>query len=1120
VAKAELTQTLQHLRQVAAQRCDGGLSDAALLERFAASRDEAAFEVLVWRHGPLVLGVCRRALGNQHDAEDAVQATFLALARQAASIARRASLAAWLSRVAYRAALRARRRVRKHGREPLPPEDLPAPPLPDHVAFQEIRLALDEELQRLPEKYRVPLVLSYLQGLTNKEVARQVGCPIGTVFTRLARGRELLLSRLTRRGLTLSAAALAVLLEGSAAAAALPASFVKTTTLAAAAFAAGQGTSAVLSPGAIGLAEEVLHVGAVNKFRTITAVGLLLAVATAGLFAIGVQPAEQAKTQPGAAAAPPARLDRFGDPLPDGAVARLGSARLRHAELASYVCLPGGKVVLTAGTDGVLRFWDLATGRQVRVRPLEGKNGPGEVLTLSPDGKTLAAVHQGKLVFWEVESGKEVKVLPAPKSRAVYLRFSPDGKILAVARNDWHVSFWDWQAEKERQVKLSVFPARGVQISMNSTFHGSFSPDGKWFVAGAHQLQPLGVFDVASGREVRRFTAHALTSTFSPDSKRLAVCSTEPDKRGRQTVIRLLELATGKEIKRFPLGTERWYFSLAFSPDGKALACGFSDDGFVMDCSTGRVLYHLKESPARLSFSRDGKTLLASSGQRVRLWDAATGKERHDFPGEFQSSLATALSPDGRLLAAAAWHDREVSLWDPRSGRLVHRLPLKGEGMYVRSLSFVAGGKTLVAAHFQGLLQFWDVATGKEQRTAQLADLDPPNRRQGYFYHLHVSSDGKHVSTLERVLTRPGWSTRLGYRETATGKLLQHLPLPGEVRQAAWRADGKDVILPLPDGLTRVEVDSGRVRFRVAAATGPLIAATLDHRLFAAPLRATPDTVGVWETITGQEVTTLAVGQVAHLALAADDRSLVTTDEKFLRVWDLATGKERRRWALPVAMTNTWGETFVRQLRLFPDGRRAFTALADGTALIWDLSPALRGAAPLVKAPGQKELSAWWADLQGADAGRAYAAVWRLAEVPEQTVPFLRQQLRPASLNAELVRKHIADLDSDSFAVREKAYKSLEKLGSAVVPALRQALENKPSLEVRTRLQRLLERADRLPLSSEVLRQLRALQVLERIASKEARQLLAELARGAAHAPQTQQARAALERLSLRPVRP
>src|SRR5262249_20696268 len=154
------------------------------------------------------------------------------------------------------------------------------------------------------------------------------------------------------------------------------------------------------------------------------------------------------------------------------------------------------------------------------------------------------------------------------------------------------------------------------------------------------------------------------------------------------------------------LGTDESYFSLAYSPDGKTLACGLSDRSLVLDAGTGRLLYRLTGRPLSLSFSRDGKTLLGSSGQRLRLWDAATGRERHEQAGEFRANLTTALSPDGRLLAAAGWMDRAVNVWDTSRGRLLRQLPLKGEERYARNLSFSADGKTLGAAHHRGLLQF------------------------------------------------------------------------------------------------------------------------------------------------------------------------------------------------------------------------------------------------------------------------------------------------------------------------------------------------------------------------------------------------------------------------------
>src|SRR5262249_11379095 len=154
-----------------------GVPDTDLLERFAAVRDEAAFELLAWRHGPMVLGVCRRVLGDFHEAEDAFQATFLVLARKAASAARHRSAGGWLHTVAYRVALRARaRRAARTARErPLgePPPDAALDPAGE-AARREVRRVIDEEVNRLPEKYRTPFVLFHLEGRGSAEVAREL----------------------------------------------------------------------------------------------------------------------------------------------------------------------------------------------------------------------------------------------------------------------------------------------------------------------------------------------------------------------------------------------------------------------------------------------------------------------------------------------------------------------------------------------------------------------------------------------------------------------------------------------------------------------------------------------------------------------------------------------------------------------------------------------------------------------------------------------------------------------------------------------------------------------------------------------------------------------------------
>lgn len=174
-----------------------GVSDSELLRRFADARDEAAFELLVWRHGGMVLGTCRRVLGRSADADDAFQATFLALARKAGAVRRGESLPGWLHRVALRAALRLRAAGQHTLAEAIPLTEVAAPaePLPDDTAA-----VLDEEIGRLPHKLRVAFVLCALEERTDSEAAELLGCPKGTVLSRLARARERLRLRLTRRG--------------------------------------------------------------------------------------------------------------------------------------------------------------------------------------------------------------------------------------------------------------------------------------------------------------------------------------------------------------------------------------------------------------------------------------------------------------------------------------------------------------------------------------------------------------------------------------------------------------------------------------------------------------------------------------------------------------------------------------------------------------------------------------------------------------------------------------------------------------------------------------------------------------------------------------------------------
>src|SRR5262245_60248500 len=270
------------LRPLSPLRPPSDGSDAHLLDRFVRCRDAGAFAALMERHGPMVLGVCRRVLRDAQDADDAFQATFLVLIRKAAGLRRPELLGNWLYGVAYRIALQARAAAR---RRPVPErqvEDVPAAEPVDEKVWDELRPVLDEEVNRLPEKYRAPVVLCYLEGKTYTEAARALGWPEGTVSGRLARAREKLRRRLALRGLTLSAAALGTILcqQGSAA---VPAALAQATLKGVLLTASGQAAAGLLSAQAVALSQGALRVALAVKLKVLT-----VALVAAGLVGVGV----------------------------------------------------------------------------------------------------------------------------------------------------------------------------------------------------------------------------------------------------------------------------------------------------------------------------------------------------------------------------------------------------------------------------------------------------------------------------------------------------------------------------------------------------------------------------------------------------------------------------------------------------------------------------------------------------------------------------------------------------------------------------------------------------------------------------------------------------------------
>ena len=276
-----LAPLVQLLRQFRLQR-GGTTTDAELLELFISQRDEDAFETLVRRHGPMVLGVCRRILHNEADVEDCFQATFLVLVRKAAALRRRGLVSNWLYGTARKAALKARAMKNLRHRKEREAATEKVQMAANHD--RDLQELLDQELERLPDKYRAAIVLCDLEGLTIAAAAQQLGCPQGTLNTRLVRGRAMLAKRLSRHGLAVSGGVLATALCQNAVSACVPGPLVVSTVKAATLLAAGKAAAAgAISAKVVALTEGVLKAMLMTKLKITLAVVLALNFVGAGL---------------------------------------------------------------------------------------------------------------------------------------------------------------------------------------------------------------------------------------------------------------------------------------------------------------------------------------------------------------------------------------------------------------------------------------------------------------------------------------------------------------------------------------------------------------------------------------------------------------------------------------------------------------------------------------------------------------------------------------------------------------------------------------------------------------------------------------------------------------------
>jgi WD40 repeat protein len=869
---------------------------------------------------------------------------------------------------------------------------------------------------------------------------------------------------------------------------------------------------------------------------------------------------------------PPARVDQFGDPLPTGVLARMGSVRLACEDsIRSAFFAPDGKSFSVCTSDKEKQLWvfDVETGRALRRLSLP--EGPREH-ALSADGRLMAV-----LTFYQrsvdpqspgVRNFAEIHVLDAstgkrlwktdPKHELASMALSADGKLLAGGNdgkpgkaND--VFLWDAASGKQ----LAVLEGHQTPIT-----HLAFSADGKLLLSAGPDATPfletkvikgsIRVWEMPGGKLVKQLAPAGVGYVFSPNGRCMASFDQELKKP------RLWDLDTDKEIATLPLG----YCEYRFTPDGRSLITGGDTMLQLWDATTGREIRSFQglvgHGTYPLAFSPDGK-LLASYAHHwdnpaIRLWDVAKGIEVRPFGGHNLGIACLAFSPDGKSLLSGGV-DQTARIWETTSGK---ELVLHDKHQaQVSAVAFSADGRTAASGDRANVTHVWDATTGKLLHRLP-SELEVPKGSQPAICILRFSPDGKSLWVGSRVFAIEGGRLtgekgELALYETASGKRLRSFKIDDSIPMAV-SPDGALAVwtgrVKPKDGAARLfdrweervvvrRLDTGRELFQIATG-GDRADEVLDQVVFSPDGRlialhshwhaasftrdADIPSFRLVEVVTGKDIVNrdsdhpwtifLPDGRVlagAHQTkrVLAPIGGLFREDRSSIAVVDTVT--EQAIGELPghSTATNPWA--------VAPNGRFFASANTNHTILVWDLAQQDLKMPPRRKDATREELANLWIDLSGEDVKKAFRAASELATLPEQSVAFLVERLKPvAAPSPESIAHHIKDLDHDQFADREKARAALEKLGELAEPALRQGLKEKLSVEARRWVEELLDKLDSPVPSPERLKAVRGVAVLERVGTAEARKHLAALAAGAPAAWLTREARASLDRLAQR----